>query len=156
MERVRRIMQELVSAPGTNNEPDLAINQLRQMVARNKGFPCHLYHPVLDPVVVINSAQKKALMAQGYVENYIHKDYPRMLFKRNMDPKFEVEEFIEKRVVKDAVAEKTLLAQGWANSPADCEPLAPEAEEDPKVTIARLQERLTALTEQMETQPKRR
>jgi len=133
-------LSDLVNTKGTTDSIPLAhdINEMQRL--KNKGFPLHMYHATLEPRSAINDAQKQLLIGKGYGLNYKHKDYPCMIYRRNMQLKFKADSFVESRKV-ETKEERTKLSD-WVNSPAELESLPDAPIEDPRVIIARLEERL--------------
>src|ERR1700685_577273 len=113
---VKDIMSRL--QPALNyNEDVLAIDQHAQMRARGRNFPREMYHAELDPVLCMNKIQYADLVKIGYSEHYEFREYPKMIFRRNMDKRFALQpdpmfnpgsgqsradqyEFVESRTVK--------------------------------------------------------
>ena len=133
-------LRDLVNTKGTTDSIPLAhdINEMQRL--KNKGFPLHMYHATLEPRIAINDAQKQLLAGKGYGLNYKHKDFPCMVFRRNMELKFKADSFVEARTVATE-AERAKLSD-WVDSPAELEALPDAPIEDPRVIIARLEERL--------------
>ena len=156
MQDVEKIMSALRPTKNSN-PPVLAIRCLAIMREKQNGYPKHLYHESLEPVLALNEDQHAELMKIGYVEHYIPREYPKILFRRNMDPKFNLRrdvatneplnhDHVEERIVRSQEAEakvrKQPVPQGcgpWVSKLDDIEPLPDGPEEDPDVTIARLQ-----------------
>jgi len=163
IDRVLTRLQQKGVANST--KPTLMVNTIAVMRGRNNGYPKNLYHESFEPRIAINEDQEDMLRAQGYGDIYIRRNYPKMLFRRNMHPKFAAKadpsmgspddtstfkgnEFVEERTVRDEKAEKALLA---AKVPNGCSPWfekltdLPEldaTEEDQSLLIARLQGQL--------------
>lgn len=134
-----------------STEPLLAIHQIDIMRGKNKGFPMHMYHPTLEPRVVINTAQRDALLKAGYSLTYTKQEFPMMIFRRNTEPRF-APDFVETRTVPSKQVLDSLINQRhpancgpWVDTPANIEPIADGPSEDPAVTIARLEGQLAAL-----------
>lgn len=159
-ERVQKILTELQNTPGTTNDPVLAVNQLEMQRAKNNGYPRHMYHERLTPVSVNNRGQEEAMAREGYVRNYILHAYPKFLFRRNLDPKFDArrdpatnaqlsEAFVEERLVKTAEDEAALRKMHtpkgcgpWCARIPDIEPIPEGPDEDPQLEIERLKGQL--------------
>lgn len=148
---VERVLARFAQKGISNsNKPVLAINQAAMMKAQNGGFPKHLYHASLDPKVVLNEDQEMGLRELGYGDGYIRRDWPRFVFRRNMDPKFKADDFVESRQVANQASLDRLererrpdTAVGkWCFEYCDVPAIAEKALEDPQVTIARLQGQL--------------
>jgi hypothetical protein len=156
MKDVEGILSQI--RPPENSNPDiLAIDALTIMRAKQNGYPKHLYHEALEPVLALNKFQHTELMKIGYVEHYIPREYPKVLFRRNMDPRFDLRrdpgtkeplnhEHVEERMVRSKEAEAALKKQPapagcgpWVQKLTDIEPLPDGPDEHPDVTIARLQ-----------------
>ena len=151
-EMVEKTLQSLQQA-GIDNLPVLGVNIIRMQRAKNAGFPHEMYHDTLKPVMVVNAQQEAAMREMGYGMTYIHQEFPKYLFRRNFDRKFEfqnktnsVGDFIEQRLIKDKAEEAALLAARvvktkggpWCAKVQDLEPLPDEPDEDPNMVIARL------------------
>lgn len=146
-----------IRPPSTGNPPVMALNLKRMVEATKGGYPKHLYHEALDPVIVLREDQHHELAMLGYVENYIPRQYPRTLYRRNPDLKFEpkfdpatkvllFEPFVEARLVRDENHEKAVRKDRvppgcgpWVLRVEEIEPLPDGSGEDPAVTIARLE-----------------
>ena len=133
-------LRDLVNTKGTSDSIPLAHDIAEMQRLKNKHFPMHMYHDTLEPRVAINGAQKDLLIGKGYGQNYKHKDFPCMVFRRNMELKFQGDAFVESRTV-NTKAERDKLSD-WVESPAELAPLPDAPVEDPRVVIARLEERL--------------
>jgi hypothetical protein len=152
MKDVHDLIKQVRSDPRINNKPVLAINVAMAQQAKNNGFPVHMYHQTLDPILVLNAEEREALEGVGYGTNYIPKSYPKALYRRNMDPKFEADGFIESRTVATAEKEQELRkmrkpagAGEWAHKITEIEELPDAPTEDPAVTIARLKGQIAGL-----------
>lgn len=105
--------------PRKENPPVLMIKAHQLMQARNDGFPRHMYHADLDPVVAITQEQVDELEKIGYGTEYIRREYPKTLYRRNMADRFAPQvdpatkviglEFVESRTVRSKADEETLL-----------------------------------------------
>lgn len=152
-----------LDGPSTSNEPVLGINARRIMSAKNNGYPKDMYHATLDPVQALTSKKETALRALGYVEYYIPRTHPKMLFRRNMNDKYGPQidpatkelvghPWVEERIAKDPEAEKRIRAEKqipgmqycgpWVEKLDELEPLPDGPQEDPDTTIARLRGQL--------------
>lgn len=154
--------------PTKDNEPILVINQMEQQRLQAGGYPLNLYHETLEPQTVTNRSQEQRLMSLGYQRNYIPRDYPKWLYRRNQQPQFAPqldlatkrplnEPWIESRLVASKDAEEALKKEHappgcgpWVRSIDDIEPLPPEPVEAPAVRIARQEGELAALRAQAE------
>jgi hypothetical protein len=127
MKDVEGILRDL-SKGERGNPPVLALNNRNLMKARNNGYPLEMYHETLEPVFALNEAQSEKLMAVGYVTHYIPRHYPKVIFRRNEDPKFALRldpatgeplnhEYVEERVVKTAQQHQQLHKE---KSPRGC------------------------------------
>lgn len=182
----QELLRKIRSDPRGENPRVLAINQLLQMQAKNGGYPVHMYHETLNAVVVNDEKEEEAMSQAGFRKQYKFKQYPRYMFRRNMHPKFHKsplekiriqglspdaqriemattneQDYIEERVVKDAMEEVALLKQGpnkaagigqWVNTIQEIEPWQEDAVEDPAVTIARLEGEVQALRDKRKKQ----
>lgn len=145
----------------TSTKPVLQINLDRQMLARNNGYPKHMYHAILTPQIVLNDEQEQGIRELGYTEVYVFRSWPAFVFRRNMDPKFKDDDFVEARQVENQAGlerlrkeRKSETAVGdWLPEIVDLVPIAEKAKEDPLVTIARLQGQLTELTRGRDDDP---
>jgi hypothetical protein len=157
---VDRAVREMRMTPQNRNKPVLGIFLAAQMQAKRMGFPKHMYHATLAPRLALDEIEEEAYNNQGYTTQYIPREYPKFLYRRNMDPRYEPhfdratniltnEPYVEGREVKDEHAEKLLRTMKpkagqsvWYTSVAeinDKEPIQDGPEEDPAVTIARLE-----------------
>lgn len=155
MDEVRALIHKVRSTPGINNKPVLAVNVLEGQRSKNGGYPLHMYHESLDPVLALSEDEEQAVAEVGYGRHYIPKSYPKYLFRRNMDAKFKASDFIEEMVVRDAAAEKALLKKrapancgDWVEAAQEIEALPDAPTEDPAITIARLQGQLAAFQQE--------
>lgn len=159
MKDVEAILSQ-IRPPENANPAVLAINALTIMRAKQNGYPKHIYHETLEPVLALNEFQYRELMKLGYVEHYIPREHPKMLFRRNMDPRFNLRrdpstneplnhDHVEERTVRSKEADAALRKQPapagcgpWVSKLTDIEPLPDGPDEAPDVTIARLQGQL--------------
>lgn len=157
---IRKQMQDVAMTPGANNEPVLAVNQLAGIVAKNGGYPLHMYHQKLDPVIALNRQQENFLSSKGYVRNHIPHNYPKALYRRNFDAKFAPEidkatgklvrePFVEVRRVKSEEEERAVkvgrppkVCGPWVDKITDIEPIPEKSMEDPELKIAELEGQL--------------
>lgn len=95
---VAQLLKQIRSDPRASNPRVLAINQLRQMQAKNNGYPLDLHHDTLLATQVFNEEEEAALTQQGFRREYRHKAYPKFLFRRNMHPKFQKSPEEQKRL----------------------------------------------------------
>lgn len=162
MADVQAIMNQL-RPPKNANPRILAINQRAMQTAKQNGYPKHLYHANLDPVLALTEDQEEELMQLGYQPHYIRHDYPKMLYRRNMDPKLgpQIDKstgkvannpFIEEVMVRSKEAEDSLMKAKipngcgqWYARFVDVPELPEGPAEDPAVTIARLEGEVSAL-----------
>lgn len=174
MRDVKELLAQL-STGRKENPRVLAINQHNIMLAKNNGFPLHMYHAKLDPQIALDEEQEARLATLGYVRNYIPRLYPRMLFRRNMAEKFALRldlatgqpansvldaqgnGYVEERMVATKEIEEALRKQPakkgqgpWLYSVTDLDPLPEAPNENPEVTIARLQGELDGRREHAE------
>jgi hypothetical protein len=154
MRHVADIMREASNEPGADNAPILLHEQQQLIKLKNKGYPKHMYHATLDPVVVKNSKEEHAIISHGYVTTYIPHDYPKMLYRRNLKNfSLEPDDYVEHRTARDAAHETALRAERvkhgftpWFYSLGELNakhPLPDGPVDDPAVTIAALQAELT-------------
>lgn len=133
---VTDLLAQVRRDPRTSNPRVLAINQIRQMQAKNDGYPVYMHHDTLSPTMANNEKEEEALAQAGFRREYRHRDYPKCMFRRNMHPKFAKSQaeqlriaqltveaqrieyatcnegdFIEERVVKNLDEERKLLAE---------------------------------------------
>lgn len=133
-------------------------------VAQNNGYPKWMRHSSQPPVLVETEQLEVALAAAGFVPHYIPQAFPTTIFRRNnqtiqrnengrvvVTPKFE--DCTETRIVQDpdqlakALEEKpSSIYSKWFGTPEEMPPMEGHSTEDPAVTIARLQEQLSAAT----------
>jgi|SRR5579859_6358405 len=159
MADVQEIMSKL--RPSKNaNPPILGLNALKMMRAQQNGFPKDMYHQHLEPQLALHEDHERELQKLGYTDTYIRQEYPKTLYRRNMDPRFAErrdqasgqilsEPWVEERIVKSKEREEALLkervpatAGPWVARITDIDPLPSESEEDLTQTIARLQGQL--------------
>lgn len=163
MREVDQFLTEARMAPNTKSPRILGINQIPIMRARSNGYPIWLYHETLEARQAFKEEEEQALVVLGYRREYIAKAYPKTLFRRNMDARFEprfdkatgIQEnhsFVEERCARDAKQEKELRLMkpkngqsDWVEKLADLPELADGPTENPMVTIARLQGELAGL-----------
>jgi hypothetical protein len=163
MREVDQFLQEARSAPRSKNPIVLGLNMLKMMRAKNNGYPKHMYHATYDMRVVTKEEEETALIQIGYSETYIARDYPKAMFRRNMAAKFEPKfdlatgvqlaaSWVEEIVVRNEQQEKELRLmkphQGqsiWFDKITDLPAIEEAPDEDPAVTIARLQGQLSAM-----------
>ena len=167
MRDVRAVLTALREG-STENPQVLAIEGYNIMLALNKGFPKHMYHEKLDPVVAADKQDENNLRELGYEDRYIPRDYPRNVFRRNFHPRFGIIltpaglpqdatqlEFIESRVVKDEAAHKKLIKEPkplmpmgvaapgpWVDKITDIPPIEAETDEDRMLQRARAEAQL--------------
>lgn len=133
---VQDLLTQIRRDPRVGNPRVLAINQIRQMQAKNDGYPVDMHHDTLAPTIANNEKEEEALMQAGFRREYRHRAYPMFLFRRNMHPKFAKSDseklrisqltieaqriemvtcnegdFIEERIVRNEADEKKLLAE---------------------------------------------
>lgn len=143
---------------------------------KNGSYPLHMYHAEYAPAVAINELQRNMLIEHGYNSKYSHRTYPRALFRRNLAERHACvnpvahaidgnmcmcNEFIESIRVEDPEQEMKVIAEerrqkqfnrlktvigSWTEDITKIEALPEESQEDPAVTIARLQGQLEGLT----------
>jgi hypothetical protein len=172
-ERVQSIMSSL-KPPKAGNPRILVIDQAPLIKAKNGGYPIWLYHHTLEAQYVTREDQQLELEKMGYTTTYIPHLYPRTMFRRNMDPKYDAKldvptglyqgnAFVEERIVKDEAHEKRLLGEKyhgkykvgpWVYRLTDIEPLNEGPGEDPAVTIARLEGQLAGHKDVMVNEPR--
>lgn len=186
---VQELLKEVRMRAQNGNPPIRGIAILRTMRAKNNGFPKIMSHAELDPVMIYKEEEQVALEAEGYSENYIPRAYPKMLFRRNMHPRFhkspeeltrilqlddrtkEVElattnehDFIERVTVASAEQEAKLKADEeawfkkhpkrkdigpWCAKITDIEAFPEGPDEDPAVTVARMEGELAEARRQL-------
>jgi hypothetical protein len=111
---VEAVLRE-VRGGSTSNPDVLAIEQHEIQTAVKKGFPRHMYHATLEPVVAKDTQDVKGLQALGYKPYYIPREYPMYIHRRNFSPRYRLSddsttrlpshselEFVESRIVRDA------------------------------------------------------
>lgn len=159
-------LQEARTAPKTKSPRILGVNMLSMMKAKNDGYPKDMYHPTLDMRQALKEEEEVALGQMGYQLQYIPKNYPKAMFRRNMDARFEPQfdlatrapintPFVEERVVRSEQDEKALRAMKvtkgaseWFDRITDLPAIEAEPDEDPAVTIANLRGQLTGIQAQ--------
>lgn len=151
-------------APTTKSPRILGINQIPLMRAKNNGYPVDMYHPTLEMRQALKEEEEAALAEMGYQRQYIPKEYPKALFRRNMDAKFEPQfdaatnqqtnhSFVEERTARNADEEKALRKMKpkhgqseWFEKITDLPELDDGPTEDPAVTIANLRGQIEVLS----------
>lgn len=147
---VTELLRQIRTQASTENPEILGINIVAQMRARNNGFPKFLYHPELEAVQVMSRKEEEALFKVGFVDQYIKKDYPRMLYRRNLADRWAEHDYVEHRIAQDAESEAQMLREPgttqrgkWCAKVTDIEPLlTEETEQDLRSEIERLRGRL--------------
>lgn len=146
---------------GMTNEPVFQYQQAATAKAMNLGYPKEMYHAQLEPRRAYNQQQVKALGEQGYrADQYIFRSWPSMYYRRNMAERFaegnptkgEPGDYIEQRkfTSQEALDEAQkqrrprLVVSAWVKTLAELPELEEGPNEDPQVTIARLQGELAA------------
>jgi hypothetical protein len=165
---VDRLLADTRAGATKENPRILARFQRAQMLAKNNGYPKDMYHPVLDMRQAMNEKEEEALATLGYSDRYIAKAYPKVLFRRNMDPRFEPKfdratglqvnmDYVEERSVKTLEEEKALRAlpptrgaSPWFDRVVDLPPIDEGPTEDPSVTQARMEGEIEALRAQLQ------
>jgi hypothetical protein len=176
MAQERQIVKDLLAQffdARANNATPLGVDMLEQMRGKNGGYPRFLYHSVHEPVQVTNKEQETALSQRGYVRDYRRHNYPRTLYRRNLNtvktrildskefedvPKFP--DFVETIVARTKEHEEEIANQ---RTPDKCSAwvddmsLLPEIDSGPgeskDATIARLRGQLEALQSSGEALP---
>lgn len=163
-----QFLQEARMAPTTKSPRVLGINQIPLMRAKNNGYPVDMFHESLEMRQAMREEEEMALANMGYQRQYIPKEYPKALFRRNMAPKYEPQfdpstnlqtnnAFVEEVVCRDPKQEKTLrlmkVGPGlseWFEKITDIPELEDGPTEDPKVTIARMEGQIAGLQSEVE------
>lgn len=162
---IDRMIRDARMAPKNKSPRVLGIHLHDQMRAKNLGYPKDMYHPTMDMRQALNEEEETALAQVGFRAGYTHKEFPKTLFRRNMDekyaPKFDLAtkaqvniEYVEEIRVRDAAHEEQLrkekrkpsVKSDWCDKITDLPELAGGPEEDPLVTIARLQGQIAGMT----------
>jgi hypothetical protein len=167
-EPIMRDVQQVLRAlrEGNRENPDvLAIDGHNVMLALNKGFPKHMYHWSLDPVVALDKQDERGLIELGYQATYIPREFPCYIHRRNFSPRFALAtdpitrmpqtdklEFIESRIVKTKADYDIAMRQPappmpmgipkpgpWVKTVTEIPPIEAESDEDKILTIARLE-----------------
>lgn len=160
MEDVYNAVRRTLGPSDKNPKPITALGQLKMTQAKTGGFPMHLYHADLDPMLAVNEAQAETLKEMGYQQEYIPKAYPKMLHRRNTNSPFAEKrdigtgailshDYIESRQVLNEKAERALVKRDldsgcgqWYGSIAEVEkndPLSEDSAEETQLRIARLE-----------------
>jgi len=145
-------LNDLMTAAGhkqATNKTMLAVNVLAIQKGKNNGLPEHFYHDHLPPRIAYTEEQRDLLVKNGFSTTYRHREYPKMLYRRNMNPRFEREDFVESRTINTKAEEEKLLAAKWVTNPAQLEPLPDFADETPDVIRARSEGEIDALRRQL-------
>lgn len=158
-------IKQIRLTPGADNKPVLAVNIEMLQRAKNGGYPKHLYHATMTPVVALSDKEEQVYFEHGYQANYSHRDFPKWLYRRNTDPRFALsaseidhqhkvggylrEPFVEAVQVNTKEEETVLIKKAkpstagpWEDAITDLEALPDSPAEDHEVTIARLQGQL--------------
>lgn len=159
MKDVNEILGKIRQA-STTNPPISALQNRALMQAKSLGFPKDMYHETLDPVQALHADHEKELRELGYGTFYIPRHYPKTLYRRNFDERYKLQkdpatlailnhEFVESRIVRSKEQEAELLKAKtprgcgpWCSKVTDIDPIPDGPEEDPQVTIARLEGQL--------------
>jgi hypothetical protein len=154
---IDRFLKEAREAPNEAAPPVLGIRQVEMMQAKRNGFPKWMYHATFEPRHIFKAAEQTAAEMMGYTTTYVFRAYPKVLYRRNMDAKFEPQfeeatglqltnAFVQAVTVRDEKHEKEVRAmkpkQGqsaWFETLAQLPEIEDAPTEDPAVTIARLQ-----------------
>jgi hypothetical protein len=161
---VQALLRDIRSTAGRKNPQVLGINIHNQMLAKNNGFPHFLYPPIdstgLYPVQVLRQEEEDELSKRGYTREYKHRDWPKMIYRRNMNARFAglldngdpdpaAHAFTEARPCESEKQFQTLnksprppQAGPWVMDIAALEPLPDADGEDPAITISRLEGQL--------------
>jgi hypothetical protein len=148
---IRDMIKRVRMEPKADNRPVLGVNIIKMEQAKKGGFPKHMYHETLEAVCDVSTEEEEmALASKGYVSHYIPQAFPLWLYRRNLDAKFEAEGFVEAIVVQSEdqmhAITKRKVPKGcseWAKRVTDLAPIPDGPEEDPAVTIARLEGQLS-------------
>jgi hypothetical protein len=164
---VDQFLTEARMAPTNKSPRVLGINQITIMRAKQNGYPVDMHHPTMEMRQAFKEEEEMALASLGYQRNYIAKEYPKALFRRNMSPRFEPQfdpatqiqlnhDFVEEKVCRSEDQEKALRAMkpkpgqsAWFDKITDLPPLDDSLAEDPKVTIARLEGQVAGLQQEV-------
>lgn len=160
MKDVEAILNK-IKPPSTGNPRVLGLNLHKMMEASRGGYPCHLYHERLEPVYCLREDQEEDLTKIGYDRVYKPRNYPRTLFRRNTEARFNAKfepgsnvqlthHSVEERIARDAEHEKALKAQPkpatagpWVYRLEDLDPLPDAATEaDLAAQVQRLEGQL--------------
>lgn len=162
---INELIASLTKDPDASNDIALGTDIIEMERAKNGGYPRNMYHQSLQPVIVTNRSQESAVSARGYVRNYIHQEFPRMLHRRNPDVKFKASDYVESRTVIDdnamAALMKSRTPEGcseWGWTAADLPEIVVDSKEAQSLMIAKLQGQLEELRKNQEAQneaPKR-
>jgi hypothetical protein len=157
-----QFLTEARMAPTTKSPRILGINQIPLMRAKSNGYPIDMHHPTLQMRQAMKEEEELALSGIGYQRGYIVKEYPKVLFRRNMattfEPRFDPatniqisDGFVEERMVRDEKHEKELRSMkvrpgisDWFARSTDIPEIEGAAEDTDAMKIARLQGRLEA------------
>lgn len=169
--QVDELIQKARSAARRGNPVVLGVNQIKLMQAQKAGFPKDLYHEHLPTVHCLTEEEEKVYRENGFVEyqnaNWASTKHPKMLFRRNFTTrrivnqqgifirdefKFPAPECIEDKTAMTPAEEVEILKRKaevncsqWFATVADLPKLDEAPEEDPAVTIARLEGQVEAL-----------
>lgn len=171
---VDQFLQDARTAPTTKSPRVLGINQLPIMRAKNNGYPVDMYHESMAMRQAFKEEEEMALSQQGYQRQYILKEYPKALFRRNMAAQYEPQfdpstklqvnnAFVEEMVCRDEKHERELRLMKpkpgqseWFEKITDVPELEDGPLEDPKITIARLMGQVEGLQAEVAKPKKKR
>lgn len=160
---VDRFLQEARDSRSRENPRVLAINQIAMMKAKRNGYPVDMYHDSFDMRQAFKPEEEQTLSEMGYRREYIAKQYPKTLHRRNMDAKFEptfeegsglqlTNSFVQSTTVTSEKHEKEIRAikpkagqSIWYETLAELPPVEDGPSEDPAITIARQEGELAGL-----------
>ncbi len=155
-------LRDVSMQPRGHNPRSLGIRTIEMMLAKNNGYPKPMYHQTLEVRYAMKEEEEISLSSLGYSTQYIAKQYPKALFRRNMEPKYEPQfdpatnlqtnlAFVQEITCRDEKHERELRLMkpkkgqsDWFERITDVPAMDDAPDEDPKVTIARLQGELEA------------
>lgn len=168
---VDQFLRDARDSTSNENPQVLAINQIQMMKAKRNGYPKDMYHETFEMRQAFKPEEEQALAQLGYQLQYIPKHYPKVLFRRNMDAKYEPEfegdmqltnAFVQSITVRDEKHEKEVRAMKakagqsiWYETLGELPAIEDGPTEDPAITIARLEGERDGLRNKLEEKSKK-
>ena len=89
-------------------------------------YPKPLYKPDVDPIQAMNAKDEERLIAEGWSEHYIHREFPKWLYHKK-DPKIVVSSKAEQTDAEKRGYREAVLTARNSGGPAVCRPGAVRA-----------------------------